>query len=444
MRRLVGLNQVNFQEKMAITRREFLKAAGRLGVVAAGAAATAACNRERPAAPAATAVVPAKTVEVPSVAPQTSPAETIKTEVTELPMPSPDIKGLCGEGKVHTQEIISRAHQFMGVEVPIKGERNDRTRAEVGLMSYLEENGAKAADTISALKACGTVEARCWGMQLLWLKRQSGELEQYGVMPLDQERMNWAIENNIDPRVLALCRDSMAAAIKLMQAAPDRFLQGVPEAERSQINYQDLLPNPGLMAKLCMTETGHAATNPQNPIDSYWGYVYIGDGKAWDEINPSIFPYDRDVLVTIATHLQEQTGLPYLDNVKLLPGSRRGDETNNTSGGAIGPQFMPGNAWVFMKWYSTANERLGNIYPNPNPFDPITGMIMAHLFIASEWGVAYVDEQGQEREVIRPGYRASRSEEEKKAALRKWNQWEPQVEEVMSAGYSYYDRFGRV
>lgn len=193
-----------------------------------------------------------------------------------------------------------------------------------------------------------------------------------------------------------------------------------------------------------MTETGSDNPNNPDPLNQFWGYVFVGGSTAWRELNldPAWFPKGQDHLRIIADRLQNQTGLPYLDNVEHIPGSERGNPIYNGSGGAIGPQFMPINALLFMDWYKTANERLGNKYPSANPFDPFTGTIMCYLYLASEFYGRHGDVTDK-LQVVRPGYKATNTDDQKIDALMKWNPTF-QARVALDAGYDYFRKIGRV
>lgn len=389
-----------------LSRRDFIK----LGAAIAGAELLAACDNTQP---------------------QSSPI-------------APDLLRLSTEEGIYTQEIIQSAKRFMGLEVQPRGIRHERTDLEEALFNYLENKNASVSDILLALQAAGTIEGRGWGMQLLWQKRQTGLLSQFGVNPLDAQRIKWATDNEIDPRMLAIARDSVFPALELLKAAPNLFFEAIPPNSLLNLKIEDTLPNPAVVAKLNMTETGVENSNNPDPVNRYWGYVFIGGSSAWKELNldHSWFPRGQEHLRIIAATLQNQTGLPYFDNVEILPGSEIGDPVYNGSGGAIGPQFMPINALLFMNWYNEANTRLGNKYPPANPFEPFTGTIMCYLYLAAEWYGRHggIDDK---LEIVRPGYRVHNSDSQKADALRKWNPTY-QARIALDSGYKYYRQFGRV
>lgn len=356
---------------------------------------------------------------------------------------SSGLKRLFEQNARYGGDTRKSADSFMGIEVPSKDGENERTRLEARLFASLQEKNASAADIIYALNSAGTIEGRGWGMQLLWQKRQKGELSFNGIAPLDKKRIEWAYENDVDARTLAIARDVLKASAELLIAGKGNFFEAVPEKERGKLTFLDKLPNPGLVAKLLMTETGSQNLYTSSKINRNWGHVYIGDAPAWLEIstNRDWYPKGREHLEKIAEKLEKQTGLPYLKYVKKIPGSQRGDPESNGSGGAIGPQFMPLNALLFMEWYEIANKKLGNKYPPPNPFNPFTGTVMVNLYLASEFYGRHPD-TNDKLEIIRPGYSTSGTHEEKIAALRKWNPSD-QPEIALAAGYDYFENFER-
>jgi hypothetical protein len=357
----------------------------------------------------------------------------------------PDLKRLFEEDKNLTSEIIVKSHLIMDIEPPLRGERNRRTVLEENLFAYLEENNASSADILSGMKFAGTIDGRAWGSELLWKKRQSGQLKEYGINPLDENRIKWAIDNDIDPRILAISIDAVGPTLDLLKAAPDLFFEAVKPQDRYKINFEDSVPNPGAFSKLNMTETGYQSSNSTNPINENWGYVFIGGSTAWNEINvnnPDAFPSGHEDLIWIAQSLESTSGIPYAKYVDKIPGSEWGNRLFNISGGAIGPQFMPLNARLFMQWYTEANNRLGNKYPEVNLFEPYTGTILSYLYLASEWYGRHGDVDSKTI-YVRPGYKASNSELEKIESFQKWNPtWQAGV--ALLAGYSYYNKFGRV
>lgn len=358
-------------------------------------------------------------------------------------LPQPDLRGLFSEGKQYTQEIIQRARKFMALEPPQRGRRNLRTTLEEEMFDFLEKRQANTSDVISGLKAAGTIDGRAWGLQLLWNHRQSGNLIKYDILPLDQARIKWALDQGIDPRTLAIYRDCLFPALELLKAAPDLFFEAMSERERSSIVYKDVIPNPGAMAMLNFTETGYTNSN-EDPMSRYWADSFIGGAAAWNELNlnQDYFPSGHTDLIWIAQRLQDSTGLPYLDYVRTIPGSERGDFIANSSGGAIGPQFMPINARLFMDWYDRANARLGNKYPAANPFVPYISEIMTELYLAAEWFGRHGSINGV-TEFVRPGYNAYASDAYKISVFRKWNPTD-QARWALDAGYSYYASFGRI
>lgn len=397
----------------------------------------------------------------PDSTPTSLPAPSAKAKPTETPIvqptatkevipynaPQPDLKSLENKYSRFKPEIIEAARTYMAIGVPEQGERNERTELEEKLFHKLEDENAPASDILFALKSAGTIDGRSWGMQLLWNKRQSGELREFGMEPLDQARIDWAIKNEIDPRILANCRDSFTAVFELLDVGRDLFFEGRTEEELKNMRIETKIPNPGVIAKLMMTETGNANPYAIGLINRLWGMVYIGGANAWDEINldPDIFPLGHDHLERIAKMLENETGLPYMDNVRTIPGSQRGDIKKNLSGGAIGPQFMPLNALTIMEKYKIANERLGNKYPtDPNIFDPIVANILSTVFIASSLYARHPDTDDVAKSIKRPGYDTTGTEEDRIKALEKWNPSGYQPELAMDAGDKHNREIGRL
>lgn len=325
--------------------------------------------------------------------------------------------------------IIEQAKTYMSLE------GNQRHDLEIQVVKKLEEGNAGYEDVLLFMKSAGSIEARAWASELIWKMRQKGELKTYGLSVLSDEHIRWAEKTGVDKRILAYCIDARDAAKRLMLADPYIFYEnlqtGVDEAY-----VENTLPNPGYMAMLLQTETGNPYSHDK------WAYVYVGDGFASQEINESIdaFPNSNEYLKKLAKHHQETTGLPFLDNWESIPGSLRGDPSQNLSGGAIGPQFMPLNAVLFLNKYNTARDKMSNTdVPDLNLWDPYTGTILGYLYIAS----AFYARHGnlEPVNVLRPGYMKG-NDEMIRAATQKWNPHAGQINQIVTAGYSYWEEFG--
>lgn len=326
--------------------------------------------------------------------------------------------------------IIEQAKVYMAVG---GSQRHDM---EIDVVKKLEEGGAGYEDVLLFIKSAGSIEARAWASELIWKMRQNGELKTFGLQPLSEEYINWANEVGVDKRMLAYCIDARAVAKKLILADPYIFYENLQNGVDEEY-VENTLPNPGYMAMLLQTETG-------NPYSSEkWGYVYVGDGYASKEINeaPNAFPNSNEYLKKLAEHHQKTTGLPFYENWQYIPGSLRGDSSVNLSGGAIGPQFMPLNSVLFLEKYNQARKKIGNNnIPDLNLWDPYTGTILGYLYIAS----AFYARHGNLtpiKEYLRPGY-IKGSDLAIREATKKWNPHAGQINQIVSAGYSYWEKFG--
>lgn len=340
----------------------------------------------------------------------------------------------------------------------IQADKHIRRNEEVKLMVELKKKNAPASEVIQAIEMSATVDGRAYGMQFLWQKRQNGQLKEFGLYPLSKARIKWALDNNIDPRVLAIAKDVAPMIKKLLEVAPEIFFE-VSE-NRQNIDTDDVLPNPGLMAKLMQQETGISEDDPE-AIRRFWGLVNMGQGLSYQEINKSnaaFYASGNEDLDWITNTLQQATGLPYYDNRANTPGSFWADKDSRTnqglpenrrqgSGGAIGPQIMPINIRLFMEKYSRAKEKLEpslrSRYPDIlNPFNPFSAMMLVYLFLSSEVYKVHGNVNNK-LELVKPGYKASDSVENKIAVLRSWNDDPNQARAALGAGLDYYSSFGR-
>lgn len=364
----------------------------------------------------------------------------------------PELKRMFSEGSLARSEIIKMASGFMDKEPSSQ----QREQAELRMFEELKQRrhtGEKypaAADLVLALQGCASIEARTVAMSMIWEKRQAGELIKFGVKPLDQDMVEWARENEIDPNMLAISQDAFKIAGKLLKSAPEIFYEAMSPDQRNTINPTNNLVSPGLMAKLMMTETG---------LDGM-GYVNIGRVPAIAHINTDplfFFPSAADDLEAITKMWESATGLPFNKHKHMLPGSEWPESYKIAaakiqdpekrrqmmgSGGAIGPQITPINARIFMDWYMKANEKTGNILPSPVLTDPWMGTINAFLFLGSK----YYHRQGSTRrvtETVRPSYELSSGEAEKMTVMGRWNGDSSQLRSALQSGYSYFRHFAR-
>lgn len=403
---------------------------------------------------------PAQAVFGPLVSPLSSTSfSLIKTANAETSVTLPsgetvvvaNLHALFTDNMQYKSYIVKKASEFMG----LAPDSQLRATREIALMKYLSSNDASAADVILALEAVGTKAARAWGMEYIWQMRQRGQLAAYNVYPLSGERIAWAKKHNVDPRMLAIASDVYGPTTHILKAKPELFFEAAKETKGKAEIVHDFVPNPAVVAQLQMSETGWSfggILRDLREMNIEWpfskattedrGFVNIGGVTAWDALNlsPEWFPSGRSDLMWISKELEDATGLPYVKNVKALPGSFRG--SGDGSGGAIGPQFMPLNARLFMTWYKEANASLGNAYPTMSPFNPWTGTMLAYLYISSEFYHRQLDVTNI-TPVVRPGYELTSApsytrQDPRMRALLKWNPLLWEAKAAVKAGDDYF------
>ena len=198
----------------------------------------------------------------------------------------------------------------------------------------------------------GCWEPRMAVMDALYQIRQRGFSSE--LPSLSSERVRWAENHKVDPAVLAYC------------------CQAYPIARRITGSSDGLMISSGGLAKLLMTETSLIGADGK-----LRGFINIGAGSAWEEINATAFPEERPALIRIAEKLTDMTGLPFNANGgKNIPGSERGDPRENATGGAIALQMRPTNVEAF--WWEEDPEK--GIVP-ANPFHPLSSPIFAWRFL---------------------------------------------------------------
>lgn len=382
-------------------------------------------------------------------------SETTVTLPNGATIPIADLQNLFTQDLRHKDYIVKKAHDFMA----ISPDSEDRKVKELQLFKYLSHNNASASDILLALQATATRPARAWGMEELWQMRQNGKLIAFNIYPLSKANIDWAVQHKVDPRILGIAIDTYGVTLKLLEARPELFFEAARNTKAKDTDFSKYLPNPAVVANLQMSETSwdiHGVSSEMKELGMRWefpvgagedrrAFVNIGGVSAWDALNLSEewFPSGHKDLLWIAQELQKTSNLPYVENVAMIPGSIR--TSGDGSGGAIGPQFMPINARLFMTWYTKANNALDNIFPSPNLFNPWIGMIMTSLYLTSEFyhRQAHVNNITH---VIRPGYSLLPTADSKVAftnldprmkALLKWNPLLWEAESAVEAGEAY-------
>ncbi len=294
--------------------------------------------------------------------------------------------------------------------------------------AYVNELRSKPQESITldeidkGLSVLAFEDQRRQLMQLRFNLRQNHYFESQGVMPCDQAHIAWAQENGISTEMLAICLDNEERAKKIIKSL---FAQGelrdeineqikagvLPPDTLETMDVTNFMINPGGMAELFMQETR--------------GFTFIGEFQAKSQLSGKYSSQRETSLPALCRLLQQNTGLSYEpDNI---PGSGKGGPENE-SGGAIGAQFMPGNALEYMTLiHDATGEWL-------NPFDPSDATVMAWVFLARQKRV------GDGPKDFRVGYMRG-DPEAIKYALYKWNQLPAEEQAIYNDAIDYFNRF---
>lgn len=248
----------------------------------------------------------------------------------------------------------------------------------------------------AGLSVCADIGAR------VRLLEKRAELRAQGhifMVQLNESQREFCREHGIDEEILAMCLDAREQA----KAIIAKLQPEIREDELGKsVDPAMLMMNAGGVAQLIMQETS--------------GFREIGGATAMSQLTD---PKDQVALKEYCRLISEETGLNY--NPENVPGSERGDKTENWSGGAIGIQFMPQNAMEYHNLFKSVGEQA-------NIFDPLTSIKMAWVFIARhEW-------VGPEKDDFRWGYMKGDPEAIRKA-IRKWNDLEREVQAIETSAY---------
>lgn len=277
--------------------------------------------------------------------------------------------------------------------------------------------------------------------------------------PLSDAKKEWTKEHGMSFETLAIALDAYPKAKRILEAIlkndkaqfrPDiQYKEQIgllPKGTFANLTAEQMMINPGGMAKLIITETGGLAYEAENGHPAaHEGFTTIGQHPAWDETNISIFPTGHISLDNLAKMLQYQTNINY--QTRNIPGSARGDHQMNASGGAVGIQIMPDNLMKILKLVNNPDLQLADSDRWLNVFDLTDATVLAWIFLAQ--GVKV----GNEDDAFRIGY--LRGPADKNApesikkyfakfrnwAIKKWNPFEPQIDAIMQAANSYSDKF---
>ncbi len=266
----------------------------------------------------------------------------------------------------------------------------------------VEQTYAESVQTLEgvdmALSVCADMDVRTYLINKRWELRQKGTP---GMAQLTEDQLKFCDSQNITPEILGMCLDAYEDAKQIIGKLKGELRPDLPE-----IDAEMLMINPGGMAELIMQETS--------------GFKTIGSKKAMTQLTSEI---DQESLVQLCALLSKDTGLQF--DPHNVPGSDIGDPNVNWSGGAIGIQFMPGNALRYYRMFQEVGEEA-------NIFDPLQSIKMAWAF------VAHHERVGPEPNAIRWGY-VKGDNTAIELAIRKWNNLDSEVNAIMGSAYQYYD-----
>ena len=141
--------------------------------------------------------------------------------------------------------------------------------------------------------------------------------------------------------------------------------------------------------------------------------------------------------------LRRQTYIDY--QTKNIPGSARGDNEMNASGGAVGIQIMPDNVMEILRIIGDPDLKLSEEDRKLNIFRVDDAAAMAWVFLAR--GVKVLEPDQFRTGYLRgPDPKASEKIQNyfaqiRRWALEKWNPHAPQVNAILGAANSYFDKF---
>lgn len=297
------------------------------------------------------------------------------------------------------KDLVAEAMAFpVGTKERKIKESEAVTTALLNIITHLfYPRGWKEVDEI--LPGLSTWNARIAVLDTLWLHRQTGFFPE--LPKLDNRRVAWAEIHKIDPAILAYaCQTRETARRILLSRFPD------------ETDTDRLMISEGGIAAAVMTETAMAGSDGR-----IRGFVNIGTGSAFDQINPQVFPGAREDLIWIAERLARQTGLPFdANSSRNIPGSERGNEKENSSGGAIAWQMIPTH--IKTLWWEENKER-GILAPNP--FHP-TSLPFIWLYLA-KYNYDSTDPDKQ------------------REAIRRWNDVPSQTETIFGLDQAYQNSF---
>lgn len=329
-------------------------------------------------------------------------------EINNIPSP-PEIPKSIEE--LSNPELIKKIINLKPEPVDSKGER---TLLEYEYVKRAQDlNGIRLGLNLISNRYCR--DALVGNLSLIMEKGDNRDFPK----KITEDQEKWCQEKGIEPVILNLCliqEEKAKEAIKKLQAKK-LIRNDLPES----CDPSELMISAGGLAELILQETSN--------------FTYIGDGAAFDSINPSAFPGDILALEEWSKILSKEVLNPIYPNLKVstfaLPGSSLGNPNINLSGGAIGIQFMPSNA---LEIHNLLKD-IGVLF---NPYDPFDSLIGAWVFIARQLDV--IDSEG--KPAIRSGYQ---KDNDKKIfySIAKWNPFKKEIEAIMGADQDYRKKFDK-
>jgi hypothetical protein len=304
-------------------------------------------------------------------------------------------------------------------------------------------------DLLIFLQTAGSQHSRKRALEVLFDMAQNNLMAPYGINPLDSTKIAVANQFGRAPE-LYLWIDAMAPVMTLLfNAAPDVMYEGDVEDTQRRLeavnNFGSVL-EPEYVYAVLMTETnggkyiGDAPFISQN--NSLYDLAPNGDRKWW-------FPTSEADMKQLSVFIEEEYGLPM--NVpfersagvtrypwQYIPGSLR---RNFKSGGAIGAQALPIMQLHMKEKHDEARRRLyeqtGLLLP-PMLFMSPTGMVeTAYIYLGGYWRHIQADGNGHKSFAHFKGGALPGDPASARGAMKSWNPYRPQVEQVMS----FYSRY---
>lgn len=438
--------------KTGTTRRRFLRGlAGLLGLTLAGGVAAAKIATATGGAP--ETKTPTKPEPTPTPTSMPTPAPTVP-KPADTPIPSPTPEQNKDQAPKLEQRKIEQINTILSLPINnpkrVKLERQFFSRAKtlaeidagfwvIGSNTY-QDNNPQANDL--------TLRAQ------LLNKRYQLRLEGHNYLtPLTLDQIQWAETNGIHPEILGMAVDACKIALPLIQKIFDenrwRFrpdlayeskIGRLPKDIFRRISTEDLIINPGGLAKLCCTETrldfNFETSNNQVELLTY-GFANTGTVPALSQINLNDFPSDPAALSELCAFIEKDTGIKF--KPENIPGSIKGE--GDTSGGAISVQMMPSKALEVYRLMGYVEKKYG-FKINKNIFDPTTSLVYTIIFLAQGENVP--------RNELRYGYLRGEWPDStgkdqgiiiRNKAVEKWNRNDEQVALITGAANSYWRKF---